>query len=92
MTITQSRIAAALRSEDIEGLFALGVPQDEYDAEARAIFYAIQALPDGHRNEAEIVAILALTWADAFDLTAADIQQRLSALQRVARKIVAVGT
>ena len=86
MQVLLTNIDAALREEDIEGRIALGAPENEYDAEAKAIVSALSAQQT--LTETQIVAIIARIWAKAFDRTAQEIEQRMPAFRHIAQQIL----
>lgn len=88
MTVINERIINLLFEEDIEGLLAVGTPADEYDDEAAQIATALKAMPPLDRTEQAIMAMIAMIWGRSFNLSAEQVQQRLPAFERLARRIV----
>jgi hypothetical protein len=86
-----ARIKAALDSEDIEGLRALGCPDDEYNGEARLIEDRIAKLSRFENEplgENRVERIVAEVWNEEFGpFSDEDLQKRRSAFTSVARKI-----
>ena len=87
MNITPHTIDALLQAEDIEGLLEAGAPADEYAAESRNIAAALNTLEVDERTEDAIFAILSLEWVQSFELTPDELEKRLPAIRRVARRI-----
>ncbi len=82
-----SLTASVLRQEDIEGLIALGAPEDEYDSEAAEIAEAVNKLDVTARTQSNIAAIIALVWAQMFNHSPNEMEMRTPALQRVAERL-----
>ena len=84
-------IKAALDSEDIEGLLALGCPSDEYDGEASLIESGMaKATNFGARSMGaeELQEIVAYVWNDRFGPFGPDeIERRTAAFANVAKKL-----
>jgi hypothetical protein len=87
-----SKIKAALDSEDIEGLVAIGCPPDEYNSEASLIEGRLAKLTQfGEKPLAEdqVERIVAEVWNEMFGPFSDDeLQKRHSAFTAVARKII----
>jgi hypothetical protein len=87
-----AQIKAALDSEDIEGLLAIGCPPDEYDSEATLIdsrIAALRRLGGEPLGESETERIVAEVWNEMFGpFSDEDLQKRQPAFRSVARKIV----
>jgi hypothetical protein len=87
-----AQIKAALDSEDIEGLLAIGSPPDEYDSEATLIdsrIAALRRLGDEPLGESQAERIVAEVWDEMFGpFSDEDLQKRQPAFKSVARKIV----
>jgi hypothetical protein len=87
-----AHIKAALDSEDIEGLLAIGCPPDEYDSEANRIdsrITGLRRLGDEPLGESQVERIVADVWNEMFgSFSDEDFQKRQSAFTSVARKIV----
>ena len=79
-------IRAILREEDIEGLIALGAPEDEYDFEGQEIELAVSRLDK--RDEDDLVHVIEKVWRKFFELGAEDIALRRDAFRRAARRIL----
>ena len=87
-----SKIKAALDSEDVEGLVAIGCPPDEYNSEASLIESGIAKLTRfGEKPLAEdqVERIVAEVWNQMFGpFSDEDLQKRHPAFTAVARKII----
>jgi hypothetical protein len=87
-----SKVKAALNSEDIEGLVAMGCPPDEYDSEASLIEGRIAKLTQSGEKplaENQVERIVAEVWNELFGpFDDEDMQERRSAFTAVARKII----
>ncbi|MGP0095771.1 MAG: hypothetical protein ACLPHI_01935 [Terriglobales bacterium] len=87
-----SKIKAALDSEDIEGLVAIGCPPDEYNSEASLIEGRISKLTQlGEKPLAgnQVERMVAEVWNEMFGpFNVEDPQKRQPAFASVARKIV----
>ncbi len=90
MTDLYNIIANILHEEDIEGLIALGAPDDEYDDEAAQIAEAISKLDVAVRTQNNIAAIIALAWARSFDHSPEAIKLRSAAFTHAAERISAI--
>ncbi len=88
MTVSLSTVDAILRLEDMEGLIALGAPEDEYSDEAAEIHIALAQF--GDRPTREQISVLVMdVWKLSFGpFSAADIQKRQSALQQLVHRIL----
>jgi hypothetical protein len=82
--IHQTQIQALLTNLDIEGLIALGAPQDEYTSESEIIFTAIRQLPEPGRNPETMLSIVLTVWQESFGLSEAQIRDRLPLLRNLA--------
>jgi hypothetical protein len=86
-----SQIKAALDSEDIEGLVAVGCPADEYSGEASLIEDRIAKLTrfgDEPLGQSQVERIVAEVWNEEFGpFSDEDLTKRRSAFSSVARKI-----
>lgn len=82
------RVRDALRERDIEGLIAQGVPEEEYESEARQIFENILLLPCDGVNEESLKKILYQVWGQSFDLTAQEIKLREPFIVKAINKIL----
>ncbi|HTW31245.1 MAG TPA: hypothetical protein VMD76_06175 [Candidatus Sulfotelmatobacter sp.] len=84
-------IKAALDSEDIEGLLALGCPSDEYDGEASLIESGMaRATSFGETpiSAKELQEIVAFVWNDRFGpFSLEDVRRRSPAFAAVAEKL-----
>jgi len=90
MDISQSILQETLNSEDIEGLLALGAPEDEYSQEAQSIAAALNVLHEDDFTEDNLTEIVRRIWIDAFGpLSDADLKKRARAFRQVAREIQA---
>jgi len=90
MDISQSDLREMLNAEDIEGLLALGAPNDEYASEARSIASAVSELDETHFAEEAVTEVVRGVWIRAFGpFSRADIERRSRAFGQVARDIQA---
>lgn len=89
MRISTSEINQLLIQSDIEGFIAAGAPLDEYIDEAAQITAAISANKE-HFTIDMLTAMISLVWIRCFELSAADMKLRASAVERLARRIHAV--
>ena len=89
MAYTFRKIKAALDSEDVEGLLAMGSPSDEYESEASLIEGRIVRLAGNAPNVDQIAAIVAEVWDAQFGpFDPEGLDKRRVAFSSVARKIV----
>ena len=88
MHITTNNINALLVQEDVEGLIDAGAPPDEYLDEAAQITAALLLLEQGQLTEENILSTLSLVWLRSFELSEQDVKLRVSALERIAQKIL----
>jgi|DewCreStandDraft_4_1066084.scaffolds.fasta_scaffold05374_12 hypothetical protein len=87
MTDLVEMIRAILNREDIEGLLAIGAPQDEYDSEAETIGRAI-ASGDIKPQKQELVEFLKQIWQQSFGpFSEEEWQKREDSIARVAQQI-----
>ena len=88
-------VRRVLDTEDIEGLFPLGAPMDEYQREAGLVAEAVQGLIS-HRRGApisvdEVAEILQDVWCRSFGpFLAEDLAKRSAGLRRAATEILRV--
>ena len=84
-------VKAALDSEDIEGLLAIGAPSDEYKSEASLIEDAIAKATQFGAKEisaAEIESIVRQVWNQMFGpMSDEQLEQRAPAFRCVAAKL-----
>jgi hypothetical protein len=87
------KIKAALDSEDIEGLLAIGCPTDEYDGEASLIESKLATASNFGKMPFQLDEVersVAEVWDDQFGPFAKeDLERRRSAFSSVAKKIIA---
>jgi hypothetical protein len=77
-----------LNREDIEGLLALGAPDDEYETEARTIAKEFTPEKDPLSEEA-IAEMVRKVWIQAFSPLSDDgLKKRSPAFYRVARSLL----
>jgi hypothetical protein len=89
MSITESAIAEALISEDIESLFQHGAPENEYTPETRGIVKALALLSKNDITEERLVAIIRAVWSRSFGPFSDDeIEMRTPAIRGVANRIL----
>ena len=87
MTNLLDIIRDVLNREDVEGLLALGAPEDEYHAEAELIR---QAIENGQvkLQEEELNELLREIWQKMFGpFSEKEMKERQPALERVARQL-----
>jgi len=90
MSITESAIAEALISADIESLFQHGAPENEYTPETRGIVKALAPLSEKDITEERLVAIIRVVWSRSFGPFSDDeIEMRMPAIREVANRILA---
>jgi hypothetical protein len=86
-------IKAALDQEDIEGLFALDCPRDEYDGEASLIESGLAKATNFGRNTIsveEVEGIVHAVWDSQFGpFDSFELEKRRSAFASIAHKITA---
>jgi hypothetical protein len=82
------KINAAFIEEDLEGLIEEGAPLDEYSSEAQSVAEALAKIPDEKLTASVVAATIAFVWAKNFDISAAEMEQRLPACQRLAEKLL----
>jgi hypothetical protein len=86
---TFRKIKAALDSEDVEVLLAMGAPCDEYESEASLIECGIARVA-GPPNVDQIAEIIGEIWDAQFGpFDPEDLDKRRGSFSSVARKIVA---
>lgn len=89
MQTTLLNISSILHQEDIEGLLAIGAPDDEYESEAAEIAAAVAALEPSELTVVNIIAIVSQIWSRSFNLSAVDMQLRAGAITHAAQAILA---
>ena len=89
MTHLQKEIQKILNREDVEGLLALGAPENEYDPEAKLITNAIEA-GEVQLREEDLNMFLQQVWGQKFGpYSPGEMQSRHEVLRRIAREICA---
>lgn len=81
-------IQDVLSREDVEGLLALGAPENEYHTEAELIRQVIES---GRVNlkEEELTELLKRIWQKSFGpFSETELKKRQAALERVAKRLV----
>ena len=80
-----------LRHEDIEGLLAMGAPDDEYEPEAEMIVSRVREAesntPTHKITREEIEAIVSSVWKEMFGLSEDQLGQRRQAFQSIAARL-----
>ena len=85
-------INESLRHEDIEGFLSMGVPDDEYESEAKMIADRIGETEErsGEKiTREEVEKIVAAVWKEMFELSDEDAGRRKEAYSAVASRLVA---
>ena len=88
MTISIVEIDAILAEEDAEGFIAAGAPRDEYTDEAAQIAAAIAHMSLSEHTYEHVISLVSIVWTTSFDLSAADMEQRLPSMATIARRIL----
>jgi hypothetical protein len=89
MTITQTTVQETLNSEDIEGLFELGAPGDEYSHEAEGITAALTDISENELTEDKLASVVRGVWIRSFGpFSEMDIEKRSHAFRQVAHRIL----
>ena len=89
MTITQTTVQETLNSEDIEGLFELGAPGDEYSHEAEGITSALADISENELTEDKLASVVREVWVRSFGpFSDVDIEKRFHAFRQVAHRIL----
>lgn len=82
------QIREVLNREDIEGLIALGAPEDEYDMEAEMIANAV-ARHESSLDEMSLAAMVREVWIKSFSpFSEEGLSKRQPAFIRVARRVL----
>jgi hypothetical protein len=90
MDISQNNLRELLNSEDIEGLLALGAPDDEYADEVRILASALSQIDGDDIPEDAVAEVVRRVWIRAFGpFTDADIERRSAAFRHLAHEIQA---
>jgi len=90
MEISHSDLQQLLNLADIEGLLALGAPNDEYDHEARSIASVLRGINDASLTEDKLAEVVREVWIRAFGpFSVSDIEKRSRAFRQLAREIQA---
>ena len=87
MLISDAAVNLLLQKEDIEGLLAVGAPNDEYSSEADEIATVVSKLNPDQFNQDNIAAIISLLWMKSFELGELEIALRMPGINRVAKLI-----
>lgn len=88
MDISLENIERILIEEDIEGLIEDGAPEDEYSSEAEDIAKALSEFTEEDINEDNVAKVISLIWAESFNLSDNELQQRLPAIRRVVQGVL----
>lgn len=89
MSISLTDIQHALMAEDVEGLLALGAPDDEYFREADAIASVLSSMSAEQITLSSIVTVISNVWSKYFGpFMPEDISKRTSAFQNIAQRLL----
>ena len=66
MNVRIDIVERILKGADIEGLFELGAPQDEYSQEAKLIVEALRTLEQPEAEEYAVLEIIRQIWVKMF--------------------------
>jgi hypothetical protein len=78
-----------LNAADVEGLFRLGAPSDEYTSEAQMISEAIAQLGESELTQEGLEAVVRNVWVRMFGpFSEEQVNKRGNALSHVAREIL----
>ncbi len=83
----QEVLVSILREEDIEGLLALGAPEDEYDDEAQQIAEYLASNGKGVDGVTRVEEALTSVLSASFDWDDDEIEHRAEALKAAALRI-----
>ena len=85
--MNKRNLITILREEDIEGLIALGAPQDEYIHEAEELFTLLSQTSQNYSDVADVYLAIVPIWQKSFNLSDADMTLRRPDLEKLATRI-----
>ena len=92
MIVSLAMLERVLQSEDMEGLHALGAPENEYHDEATAIKTALERLDSSQVTRPRVSAVVMDVWARSFGpFSSEDVQKRRLVLQEIVHRILNEG-
>ena len=74
--------------QDIEGLIALGVPDNEYEPEVEKIFAALEALPREEATVPKLVEVFEGVYKQMFGWSDEDMRRRRPHFEEIAMKVM----
>ena len=89
MIVSLTAMESMLRAEDVEGLRAMGAPEDEYNDEAAAMQAALEQIRDDQVTSDSVAGGLMSVWEHAFGpFSEDDLRRRQPVLQRLVEQVL----
>jgi hypothetical protein len=88
MNVDYDALDELFRMQDIEGLIALGTPDDEYEPEVEKIFATLEALPREEATVPRLVEVFEGVYKQMFGWSDADMRRRRPHFEEIATKMM----
>jgi hypothetical protein len=88
MNVDYDALDELFRIQDIEGLIALGVPDNEYEPEVEKIFAALEALPREEATVPKLVEVFEGVYKQMFGWSDEDMRRRRPHFEEIAMKVM----
>jgi hypothetical protein len=88
MNVDYDALDEIFRIQDIEGLIALGVPDNEYEPEVEKIFVALEALPREEATVPKLVEVFEGVYKQMFGWSDEDMRRRRPHFEEIAIKVM----
>ena len=88
MNVDYDALDELFRIQDIEGLIALGVPDNENEPEVEKIFAALEALPREEATVPKLVEVFEGVYKQMFGWSDEDMRRRRPHFEEIAMKVM----
>ena len=88
MNVDYDALDELFRIQDIEGLIALGTPDDEYEPEVEKIFAALEALPREDATVPKLVEVFEGAYKQMFGWSDEEMRRRRPHFEEIAIKVM----
>jgi hypothetical protein len=88
MNVDYDALDEIFRIQDIEGLIALGVPDNEYEPKVEKIFAALEALPREEATVPKLVEVFEGVYKQMFGWSDEDMRRRRPHFEEIAIKVM----
>jgi hypothetical protein len=88
MNVDYDALSELFRLQDIEGLIAIGVPEDEYEPVVELIYVSLEALPREQASAAKLVEIFNTVYQQRLGWSEENMRRRQADFEDIATKLM----